>query len=108
MASVPVLAAQGLSLAADSVLHPVVDWFGAADVRLSRRVAPDPWNVRWCPKHTSVVLPPIGYEEEALDKMIADGFQGVNFLPHDSLTRVQERATAHAAVRIDLAAHAPL
>ena len=102
----PLLAAQGLSLAADSVLRPVVDWFGAADVRLSRRVAPrDPWNVRWGPEHTSVVLPPIGYEEEALDKMIADGSQGIIFLPHDSLTRVQERATAHAAVRIDLAAH---
>ena len=101
----PLLAAQGLSLAADSVLRPVVDWFGAADVRLSRRVAPrDPWNVRWGPEHTSVVLPPIGYEEEALDKMIADGSQGIIFLPHDSLTRVQERATAHAAVRIDLAA----
>ena len=102
----PLLAAQGLSLAADSVLRPVVDWFGAADVRLSRRLAPrDPWRVRWGPEHTSVVLPPVGYEEEALDKMIADGSQGVIFLPHDSLTRVQERATAHAAVRIDLAAH---
>ena len=98
----PLLAAQGLSLAADSVAH----WFSAADGRLSRRVAPrDPWSVRWGPEHTSVVLPPIGCEEEALDKMIADGSQGVIFLPHDSHTRVQERATAHAAVRVDLAAH---
>ena len=77
----PLLAAQALSIAPDSKSRPCVDWCSAPDDRLTRRQAPqNPWDTYWGPQHTSIVLPPRGFEAQALEKMIADKSYGLIFL----------------------------
>ena len=102
----PLLAAQALSIAPDSKSRPCVDWCSAPDDRLTRRQAPqNPWDTYWGPQHTSIVLPPRGFEAQALEKMIADKSYGLIFLPNDCAHGLLEHAHAHADVRIELSDH---
>ena len=83
-----------------------VDWCSAPDDRLTRRQAPqNPWDTSWGPQHTSIVLPPRGFEAQALEKMIADKSYGLIFLPNDCAHGLLEHAHAHADVRIELSDH---
>ena len=77
----PLLVAQAFSLIPESLSLPRVDWLALPQERTSRRIPPrNPWATRWSAEHLSTLIPPIGQESQAVDKLLRDQGQGAIFL----------------------------